>query len=118
MAKIIISIIVNGVSFFALGKYLPGFSLTSFEWKQVLIVALLFTLLNLILKPILKLFLGPIIIITLGMGLIAVNMIILYILDLWSNNLSIEGTLTLLYASLITGVVNFVIHSATKKNKS
>ena len=48
-------------------------------------------------------------------GLIVVNAFILYLLDILSQNLTIDGIPALIYASVIIGLVNFVFHFATKE---
>ncbi len=113
IAKTLILILLNAGVFILITKVVPGFSLEA-GFPETLSLALVFTILNYLLKPVLKLILGPIIILTLGLGLILVNMLILYILDSLSNNLTIEGVLNLFYASLIVGLINFFIHLAFK----
>jgi len=111
--KPIIIIAVNALVFIGIAKYIPGFELSG-DYFQILIIAAIFTLLNLLLKPILKLLFGPIIVLTLGLGLVAVNIAILYILDILVDNLTIYG-LALVYGALIIGFVNFLIHLMFKK---
>lgn len=111
--KPILIIAVNALAFWGMAKYVPGFELTG-SYLQILIIAFIFTLLNLILKPILKLLLGPIILLTLGIGLLAVNIVILYLLDILVDTLTIQG-LALIYGALIIGGVNFVSHLLFKK---
>jgi putative membrane protein len=115
LAKIVIAIIVNGAALLAAAYWLPGFTLKN-DFLSVAWIALALTALNYTLKPVLKLFLGPIIVLTLGLGLILVNAIILYILDIFSPDLTIQGVLTLIYAALVIGAVNFFFHLATKTN--
>ncbi len=107
-------VVVNAVVFWGLNNYLDGFSLTG-DWRQIAGVAVVFTLLNLILKPVLKLILSPIIILTLGVGLIFVNILMLFILDRITNNLTIVGILPLVYAAIVLGVANFIVHVTFKK---
>src|SRR3989344_4648276 len=114
LAKTVLAVAVNGLALYAADKIIPGFSVSG-DLKTFAIVALALTLLNWVVKPVLKLILGPIIILTLGLGLILVNMLILYILDSLTNNLTIDGILTLFYASIIIGAVNFFTHIAFKK---
>ena len=114
LIKILVALIANVVGLLAAAHFVAGFDL-NITPQDLLILGVILTLLNLVLKPILKLFLGPLIILTLGLGLILVNMLILHILDIFSNNLSIETIPALIYSSLIIGVVNFVFHFVTKE---
>lgn len=112
--KILIALIANIVGLLTAAYFVTGFDLNVTS-QDLLILGVILMVLNLVLKPILKLFLGPIIILTLGLGLILINMLILYILDIFSKNLSIESIPALLYSALIVGFINFIFHFATKE---
>lgn len=107
-------VLVNVLIFLLAARVVPGFSMIG-SFGEMVLVALIFTLLNYCLKPILKLLLGPLIIITLGLGLVLVNMLVLYVLDKISNNLSIENALALIYSSLLIGFLNFLLHLVFRK---
>jgi putative membrane protein len=113
LAKIIIAVAVNTFALWAANAYIPGFVVTS-NFNQAVIIAVIFSALNLVLKPILKLIFGPVIVLTLGLGIIIVNALILYILDIFSKNLTIETIPTLAYGTILIGLINFVLHLATK----
>lgn len=106
--------LANVFVFFMIAGFLKDFKFEG-GFEQMFLVALTFTLLNYILKPVLKLLLGPVIILTLGLGLIFVNMLVLIVLDKLTTSLSIENVLTLVYASLIVGATNFILHLLFKK---
>lgn len=113
IAKIILAILANSIALLAAATYIPGFKLDG-DLKQIVGMALILTLLNFTIKPILKLVLGPIIVLTFGLGLILVNALVLYILDILSKNLTIETIPALIYATILVGFINFVFHLATK----
>lgn len=115
LAKLIIAVIANAAGLLAAGYLIKGFVIIEADILNLALLALVLTVLNLFLKPFLKLLLGPIIILTFGLGLIFVNMTILYILDILFKNLTIEGIGALIYSSIIIGLINFVFHLATKK---
>jgi len=110
---IIISILVNTVGLLVAANYVPGFALIG-DFREIIIAAAVLTLLNATLKPFLRLFLGPIIILTLGLGLILVNAFVLYILDILLKNLTILNIPALLWGAVITGVLNLIIHIIKK----
>ncbi len=112
--KLILAVAVNAAGLLACAYWIPGFSLVTNDVKAVLIVGASLTLLNMFLKPVLKLVLGPFILLTLGLGLIIVNAIILFLLDYLSSALTIHTTLALLEATLVFTAVNFVFHLATR----
>ena len=93
--------------------YIPGITIQS-GIRGLLLITLLFTALNIIIKPILKFILSPIIILTLGLGLLLINAVILFILDLLTEQLTIQGVLPLMLATLLISAANFVIHIVKK----
>ncbi len=113
-AKLIVAIVVNAAGLLAAGYFVPGFKM-NVDPQGLALLAVVLTALNFFLKPLLKLMFGPIIILTFGLGLILVNMTVLYILDMLFANLTIENIPALVYSSIIIGLVNFVFHMATKK---
>ena len=113
VVKFIVAIVINAAGLLAAAYLVQGFNIEVNAASLTTLAAIL-TALNFFLKPILKLVFGPVIILTLGLGLILVNMAILYILDMLSQNLTIENVLTLVYSSIIIGLVNFIFHFATK----
>lgn len=119
VARIIIAVVVNALGLLAAATFIPGFHLTA-DFRELLILAAIFTALYFVLRPIVKMILGPFLILTLGLGLIVVNAIMLYLLDfiakkfMISQNLSISGVVPLLEASLLLSVLNFLLHYAEK----
>lgn len=105
---LLFSILSNAIALIAAAYFVPGFFLVK-SAAAILVAALLFTGLNLVIKPILKVFFGPFILISLGIFLIIINALLLKILDFFSPQLTIEGYLPLLYATIIISVVNFVL---------
>ncbi|HTY39888.1 MAG TPA: phage holin family protein [Candidatus Paceibacterota bacterium] len=114
LARLVLSVIVNAVGLYAAGHYITGVTLPS-DLKELVIIAGTLTILNLIVKPILTLALGPVIILTLGLGYLAVNVIVLFILDIIFPSLTIATIPALLWTTLILSALNLVAHLATKK---
>ena len=114
VAKFIVAIVANAAGLLAAGYFVQGFKMTV-DIQSLAVLAVILTILNFFLKPFLKLLLGPVIILTFGLGLILINMTVLYILDMLSQNLAIENISALVYSSIIIGLVNFVFHLATKE---
>jgi len=93
--------------------YIPGVTIQS-GIRGLLLITLIFPALNIFIKPILKFILSPIIILTLGLGLLLINAVILFILDLLTEQLTIQGVLPLMLATLLISAANFVIHVVKK----
>lgn len=107
--KIVVAVLVNALGLWAAAKYIPGFSVGG-GYEGLFVLAAILTVLNFTLKPVLKLLFGPIIILTLGLGLVVVNALVLYALDRFSTNLTIDTIPALVYGSLVIGAVNFIFH--------
>ena len=109
LIKIALRILVNALGLYLCALYITGFHFAG-DLLQLLLLAVILTILNLLLKPILKLILSPLIILTLGIAILFVNAIILYLLDFFSANLTIDGVLPLLLASILFGILNLISH--------
>lgn len=75
----------------------------------------IFTLINFLVRPVFKIILSPLIILTLGAGIIAVNALMLYILDFLTAGLTIDGIIPLFYAAVIVGGVSFIVNFLAKR---
>lgn len=118
LAKIAIVILGNAFALWLANRWVPGFVLSADIW-QLIVIGLVLAVLNFFLKPLLTLVLGPVIVITLGLGVIIVNAIILYILPILANHIDfLHGSITiqtipaLFLATIIVSAVNFAIHLA------
>jgi putative membrane protein len=118
LGRAILMIGGNALALWLANQYVPGFALHG-NWVAIVLVALILSLLNFLLKPVLTLVLGPVIILTLGLGLIVVNALILYLLPIVANHIDflrgsimIQSIPALFFATLIVSVINFVIHLA------
>ena len=108
----------NAFALWLANRWVPGFVLTT-PLLGLILLGLVLTILNFILKPVLTLALGPIIILTLGLGLIVVNALILWLaaylshlpqLDFIHGSITIQTIPALIIATVIVSAVNFVIH--------
>jgi len=117
--KLILIVAANALALWLANLWVPGFVVQA-PILGLAIIALTLTVLNFLLKPLLTLVLGPIIILTLGLGLIVVNAIVLWSLAYLANHLDfMHGSITiqtipaLFFATLIVSAINFIVHSAT-----
>lgn len=111
LARLILHIFSNSVALFAAVTFIPGITFSGALWELVT-AALILTLINSIVRPILKLIFGPLIVLTLGFFVIVVNAMTLYILDIVSRPLTIQGYLPLLYATILVSFINFIISAS------
>ncbi len=108
--NILSTFIINAIALW-IAQYLISDFYIDLDPINFVKVTAIFTLINIIIKPIAKLLFGPITLLTLGLGLIIVNALMLYLLIwLFPAILGISGLYTLIYATLIIGAVNFILH--------
>jgi len=106
--KIFAHVGVNAIGLYLASRYIANFVISPLNFKEVLIAAIGLTLINFFIKPILKLALSPIILLTLGVALIAINGLTLYILDYLLPTVTIGDIQALVYATLLTTGINII----------
>lgn len=108
LLRLVLYVCANTVALVVASRVVPGFSLTG-DYISVLGAAALLTVLHLILRPILRFLISPLVLLTFGFAVIALNAFLLHLLDIWSVHVTITGTLPLLYATIIVGLVNMAL---------
>lgn len=112
--RLILIFFANVAAFWLAQRYVPGFEVGA-GLNNFFIAAGIFTFLNIFIRPILKFILSPVIVLTLGFALFLINAFLLYLLDKFLTNITITGTLPLIYATLIISLVNIMINFLTKR---
>lgn len=108
MSKWLIKILVCSVNVFILAYILPGIEIT--DMFSAVIVALVLSLLNAIVKPLLILFTLPATIITLGLFLFVINAIIILINDHFVHGFEVESFWHALLFSVLLSFFNSFVH--------
>lgn len=117
LQRLIISYISNFIAFIIASYTIPGFEVTN-VFRDLLWLVAIFTLLNILIRPVVKSLLTPLIILTLGLFIIAINAGMLWLLDFLSQHITINGTLPLVYTTLIISLINIILSlSAKSTNK-
>lgn len=113
LAIILFQVFSNSIAILAANHFIPGF-IFSGNFTALLLASLIFTAANLIIKPVLRLILTPFILLTFGLLIIGINAIFLYLLDILVKTLTINGIIPLLLATILIGLVNFLINAGAK----
>ncbi|OGG38511.1 hypothetical protein A3I34_01785 [Candidatus Jorgensenbacteria bacterium RIFCSPLOWO2_02_FULL_45_12] len=113
MGKLIMAVVSNSIAIYAAARFIDGVSFTG-GFVDLGIAAAILTLINMFIRPVLKLIFGPVILLTLGLFLLAINALTVYLLDFWSAPINIEGYVPLFLASLLISAVNFLVTSGGK----
>jgi len=108
-----IRILGNSLALYTVSTIIAGFTIVG-GIKEFLIAGVLLGLLNSTIKPVLKLFTMPIIILSLGLFIIAINALMLWVVDYLFDFIRITDIYTLVLATILIGVVNLFISGITK----
>lgn len=115
ITHLIAAVLGNGAALLAAAYFVNQFDLNlGTGWQAFAGLVGVFTVISLVIKPLLRLFLGPLIILTLGLFNLVITGGILFVVDKYSENLTITGLPALVYGTLIITIVNLIIHSLLK----
>lgn len=107
LLRLVVRLVVLAFVIGLVAKVVPGINFDGSFWN-LLWLAVLFSLINLIIGPILRLLSLPLIILTLGLFLLVVNAAILGITAAWSSHLSIDGFWDAVLGGLIIAVCSWL----------
>ena len=108
MRNFVIRLLVNALALWAAATVVSGITLSG-GYGQILIVALIFGILNAILKPILVLFSIPFLILTLGLFALVVNGAMLLITAQLTDHLTVSGLGAAILGSLVISIVTLLL---------
>jgi putative membrane protein len=83
----------------------------------LLVAAVVFALVNLVVKPIVVLLALPAVIVTLGIALLFVNALMLYLTDKLVPPFEVEGFWTLIGGALLIWAINMVVHAVVEPDR-
>ncbi len=116
MRNFIIRILINAIAIVVTAQLLPGIQVTN-EFVPLLIVALVLTIVNALLKPILLLLSCPLVLLTLGLFILVVNAFALQIAAYFSgDNFIIDGFWPAFWGGIIMAIINMVLEGIIGKD--
>jgi len=110
--KLLLRLLLTAVAVVILAKLLPGVTVDSY-WTAI-IVAIVLSLLNFIVKPILVLLTLPVTILTLGLFLLIINAIIIFMADGFIDGFGVSGWFMAIIFSLLLSLVQSLLFSILK----
>jgi len=113
LSHLVLSFVTNSFALWGAGVLVTGVTIPSDPLLFVR-VAILFTFVWVLVRPLVKLVLGPLIIITFGLGVLVVNALVLYVVAHLTQDFTITGLAPLVYATVLISAVNVVVHVAAK----
>ena len=111
MRNFVIRLFVNALALSAAAWIVDGIQLTG-GYGDVLVVALVFGLLNALLKPLIVFFSLPFILITLGLFALVVNGVMLLITDRLTESLTVSGLWAAVLGSIVISLVTMILGRA------
>lgn len=111
----IIKFFLTGLAVLLTAYLLPGVHVENYG--HALLVALVLSIANVIVKPILILFTIPLTVLSLGLFLLIINALIILMVDYFVPGFSVDGFWWALAFSLILSVFNSMFSDLTKESK-
>ena len=112
MRHLLVRLLINAAALFAAVKLIPGMHFTG-GIGQLLLVALVFGLINAVVRPVLALLSCPLIVVTLGLFLLVINAVMLWLTSWLAASLGlgfrVDGFLPALLGGLVIGIVSTVL---------
>ncbi|MEN6409286.1 MAG: phage holin family protein [Anaerolineaceae bacterium] len=114
--KLILRWAINAVALYAAVILMRGHGITAQkeDWFSFLMLALIFGLVNAILRPILKVLTCPMIILTLGLGTLLVNTLLFYLVGVIGSRFGVgfqvDGFVPAFLGALIVSVVSVALN--------
>jgi len=105
--RLLLRFACNAVALYVAAWALSGVSYGN-DWWSLLIAAVVFTVVNMFVKPILTILSLPFIIVTLGLFLFLLNILMLYITD-WLTDFDLQSFGAAALAAIVVSVVNWVL---------
>lgn len=113
--NIIIRFLLNGLAVFLAAYLLPGVDVDGYG--TALLVALIISIANVVVKPILIILTIPITILTLGLFLLVINALIILLVDYMVNDFYVDGFWWALLFSLILSIFNSLFDDLGKDQR-
>lgn len=112
--KLILRILLSALAVVILAKVLPGVGVDTYT--TAIIVAIVLSLLNFIVKPILVILTLPVTILTLGLFLLIINAIIILLADSLITGFSVDNIWWALLFSLLLSFLQSILFSLLKED--
>lgn len=114
--KMILRILLSALAVIILARILPGVGVDSYT--TAIIVAIVISLLNFLVKPLLIILTLPVTILTLGLFLLIINALIILMADWLIGGFSVDNIWWALLFSLLLSILQSIFYSFLKADKS
>jgi putative membrane protein len=121
LSRFILRWVVNAVALYAAIIIVPGIQLQNDQanqWFAILLLALVFGLLNALLRPLIVMLTCPLIILTLGLGTLLINTFLFYLTGVIGNQFgwgfTVDGFWAAFLGALVVSLVSIVLNLVLK----
>jgi putative membrane protein len=120
LKKFLIQLLINAIAFFVAITLLRGHGIEAQGniWVNYLVLGLIFSLINAVLRPIIVSLGCPVIILTLGLGILLINTLLFYLTGVIGNSFgfgfSVNGFVPAFLGALIVSIVGMVLNVALR----
>ncbi|WP_299526485.1 phage holin family protein [Winogradskyella sp.] len=111
----ILKLLLNAVAVFVLAEILNGVYVDNYLTS--LLVAVVISILNVLVKPILVILTLPATILSLGLFLFVINALIILLADKLIEGFGVDGIWTAILFSILLCILQSLLHSLLKKDK-
>jgi putative membrane protein len=123
MGRFLVRLLINAVALYAAVALLAGRGITpqNDNWLSFIWLALIFGLINAVLRPILVVVGCPILILTLGLGSLLINTLLFYLSGVigqaFGVGFMVDGFLPAFLGALIVSIVSFILGSILRDDR-
>jgi len=114
--NLILRLLINAFAVFVLAHFLNGVTVDGYT--GAIIVAMVLSILNLLVKPILIILTLPITVLTLGLFLLIINALIILLADKLIDGFAVNGIWTAVLFSILLSILQSILHSLFKEKKT
>lgn len=112
MNRFILRWLINAVALYAAVALVPGIVAQSTNWLSFIWLALIFGLLNALLRPLLKLLTCPLIFLTLGLFTLVINTFLFWLAGVVGTNFGVGFTVDGFWPAFLGGLIVSVVSVA------
>lgn len=113
--KLIIKLLLNAIAVFVLANILSGVEVDGYV--SAIIVAVVLSVLNLLVKPLLVILTLPVTIVTLGLFLLVINALIILLADQLISGFAVNNIWWAILFSILLSILQSLLHSFIKTDK-
>ena len=104
MRRLLLRLLINAVALWAAARWVPGIAYEG-DWGTLAAVALIFGLVNALIRPLLKLLTSPLIAATLGLFTLVINALMLWLTAALAQSLGVSFSVAGFGSALLGAIV-------------